>query len=71
MAGTGEKAVNPKISGENDLSDISIEISGRDALAAAASLDLGGLATKHIHYSPKSYRESMIIENALKKLKRR
>ncbi len=52
----------------NSLSELIIEISGRDALSVAASLDLGGLAVKHVGYKRKGYTDSSIMENAIRKL---
>jgi hypothetical protein len=59
---------NRLISQESGLSDLTIEISSRDALAVATLLDLGGLATKHYRHKRPSVRDSAIMENAVKKL---
>jgi hypothetical protein len=56
-------------SAESDLSDITIEVTGKDALKVVATLNLGGLATKHLKHRAHSARDSAIMENALKKLK--
>jgi hypothetical protein len=67
MASAGQELTSVK----SDLSEISIDINGKDALAVAASLDLGGLATRHLKRKALSPRESSIMENALRKLKER
>jgi hypothetical protein len=55
---------------ETGLSDLVIELSGRDALSVAAMLDLGGLATNNIRRQRRrGYGDSAIMENAPKKLK--
>jgi hypothetical protein len=64
------RKLNVEEGGRNDLHEISIEIVGRDALAVAARLELGGLVTKHVKYRPHSSRDSIIMERALKKLRK-
>ena len=50
------------------LGDIAIEIIGKDAFSVGASLELGGLATKHIGRKGLIQPDSAIMKNALRKL---
>ncbi len=70
MSDVGGEA-SPRRFGRNDLSRISIEISGKNALIVATMLRLGGLATSQLNSIPTSNQDSLIMRNALKDLKRK